>query len=179
MKYECQCPCLIKSYLVLCFVLWDDDVVLSAYSGDLLYYSYPLVCGQISRHKAAAKMKPSITQTLILDTKCTSRTASSDIWDVLLLYQWPNVFTFYKLFFFVGSLIVSRVDNKMRQSGDQEMMGSMLSGDHLYYMPGMRSDHTRREYIITCETLFSSNGTNIEAFKIKLGFNNITNKSTF
>ena len=54
-NHRCN-QCLIDSPCLISFcVLWDDDVVLSASSGDLFYYSYPPVCGQISRHKAAAK----------------------------------------------------------------------------------------------------------------------------
>ena len=68
-NHRCN-QCLFLTVLVLCLisfcVLWDDVVVLSASSGDLFYYSYPPVCGQISRLKAAAKhhsdFEPSVSK---------------------------------------------------------------------------------------------------------------------
>ena len=100
-------------------------VVLSASSGDLFYYSYPPVCGQISRLKAAAKhhsdFEPSVSKQTrdfsrhwLLLSGCMGSTSQCSYWnrDDLMIYfchQWSNVL---QTTLFVGGLLISIVDKK-------------------------------------------------------------------
>ena len=173
-NHRCN-QCLINSLCLISFcVLWDDDVVLSASSGDLFYYSYPPVCGQISRHKAAAKHHSDFEHSV------SEQTRDFRHWLLLLLfsqwsywnhqiprddlmmyfcYQWSNVFTNDSFCWWPPRFNCWQKIARCRLPwsddaivGDQGMMRVMrcyLRG-HLYYMPRIRSDHTRPEYIITC-----------------------------
>ena len=147
-------------------------VVLSASSGDLFYYSYPPVCGQISRLKAAAKhhsdFEPSVFKQTrdfrhwLLLSGSTSLLDRTEIIRYRAMYFCSVVKRFYKRLLLVASsfqfLTTTKKNSRCRLPwsddaivGDQGMMRVMrcyLRG-HLYYMPRIRSDHTRLEYIIT------------------------------
>ena len=163
--------CVSVSYLVLCFVGWWCCFIRLLRRFVLLFISSP-VCGQISRHKAAAKhhsdFEPSVFKQTrdfrhwLLLSGSTSLGDRTEIIRYRAMYFCSVVKRFYKRLLLVASsfqfLTTTKKNSRCRLPwsddaivGYQGMMRVMryyLRG-HLYYMPRIQSDHTRLEYIIT------------------------------